>query len=85
MEQEMEKLSEMAEYHGQWKDLKHQYDALVKRYELSEQELIDTKRELDTLSRYTSEQVQNLKQEIKYQRQQKMLSDTHWHAVVEDK
>jgi chromosome segregation ATPase len=85
MREKMEELEEMAAFKQEWTDLKREYEALARRNQITEEELADLKRSLEELTCAAGDESENLRQEIKYLKEERLLSDAHWEAIISDK
>ncbi len=85
MHKEIERLTELAAYKTEWQELKWIHESLLKKSQLVEEELIELKKEHKGLASTTSDEAQQLKQEVKYLKEQRLLSDASWEAILADK
>lgn len=85
MKEEIERLSELTGVKQDWQDLKNNYEGLAKRYEMAEDQLVCIKKELEALTVSSGNESEQLKQEIKYLKDQRLLSDAHWESILADK
>lgn len=85
MQEEIDKLLEISSLQGQWEELKNKHEALSKKNEFTEAELIEIKREFQSFTVSKGIQVDQLKDDIKYHKEQKLLSDANWEAIILEK
>ena len=66
-------------------ELRNQLAMMTRKQERTEEELAAVRRELDDVVAATSDEIDELRQEVKLVRDEKSLADVNWSGVVSDK
>jgi peptidoglycan hydrolase CwlO-like protein len=85
LKEEIERLSELETYKKDWQELSYEFETLTKKHEVAMDELTSVQKELEGLSVSASNDCDDLKQEIKSLKEERLLSDAHWESILADK
>ena len=75
----------MTEYKKSYTELKRDFDSLLIKEEATAEEFDNLKKEFDKALLDSQVQADDFKLEIKHQKEQRMLAESNWEAIVADK
>ena len=85
LQEEIQRLSDLTEYKKSYTELKRDYDSLLIKEEATAEEFDNLKKEFDKALLDSQVQADDFKLEIKHQKEQRMLAESNWEAIVADK
>ena len=85
LKEEIDKLSDMTEYKISYTELKRDYEMLVKKEQSTSEDYESLRKEFEQALQLSKEEEEELKAEIKHQKEQRLLADTNWESIVADR